>query len=113
MYFSTILSPFRLATLQDVDVIFEIVKAAYSVELGDSGLAFKNADRYISKKSVIEDLPFIWVLREFDTINSTRIVGCTKAVVNKNTQIVEIGPVAVRPDCQVWVIEYARYGLIN
>ena len=93
--------PFSLATLKDVDEIFEIVNAAYSVNIGDSGRAFKNANRYASTKSVIEDLPFIWVLRGNGNSVQGNIIGCTKAVVNKNTQIVKLGPVAVRPDYQV------------
>ena len=76
--------------------IYEVVKAAYIVELGDSGVAFKNTDRYTSTKSLIEDLPFFWVLR-----TNKKIEGCVKAKVDKDTQIVEIGPLAVRPECQV------------
>ena len=90
----------RLATLQDVDEIFEIVNSAYSVNIGNSGRAFKCANRYTSTKSVLEDLPFTWVLRAHKTPVNVNIIGCVKAVVNKNTEIVKIGPVAVRPDYQ-------------
>ena len=86
----------RLARGEDVQTIFDIVKAAYRVELGDSGVAFKNADRYTSIQSVIEDLSSIWVLR-----NGGEIVGCIKGVITYNTKMVEIGPVAVKPDMQV------------
>ena len=86
----------RLARGEDVQTIFDIVKAAYRVELGDSGVAFKNADRYTSIQSVIEDLSSIWVLRD-----GGEIVGCIKGVITYNTKMVEIGPVAVKPDMQV------------
>ena len=90
-----------MATPQDVDEIFEIVNSAYSVNIGDSGRAFKSANRYTSTISVMDDLPFIWVLRADGKPLQGNIIGCTKAVVNNNTQIVKIGPVAVRPDHQV------------
>ena len=86
----------RLADEKDIQTIYNIVKAAYTVEMGNSGVSFKNADRYISTKSVLKDLPFIWVLRE-----NEEMIGCIKGVVSHNGQIVEIGPVAVRPDKQV------------
>ena len=87
---------FRKATFEDVNEIYDVVNAAYSVNLGDTGLAYSNADRYTSTKLVIEDLPFFWVLR-----SNERIEGCINAKVDKDTQIVKIGPIAVRPDCQV------------
>ena len=85
-----------MADEKDIQTIYNIVKAAYTVEMGNSGVSFKNADRYISTKSVLKDLPFIWVLRE-----NEEMIGCIKGVVSHNGQIVEIGPVAVRPDKQV------------
>ena len=35
----------RAATTADAPAVFQMVNDAYSVELGDSGLAFKNTDR--------------------------------------------------------------------
>ena len=92
---------FRLAKDEDVQQIFEIVKAAYNIELGNSGVAFKNANRYIDTNSVIEDLPFIWVLRDKKNDWQGKIIGCIKGVVDEKRKIIEIGPVAVRPDYQV------------
>ena len=98
---------FRLAKEDDVKEIFEIVKSAYALEKGLTGFAFKNEDRYTSTKSVVKDLPFIWVLRlPPNDHSSTLIVGCVKAVIDERTQIVEIGPVAVRPEFQVILICY-------
>ena len=94
-----------MAKLEDAQEIYEVVKAAYDIERGNTGISFKNADRYISTKDVIEDLPFIWILKvpnkNIYQEGKTDIVGCVKAVVNKDTQIVELGPIAVLPDCQV------------
>ena len=86
----------RLAGEKDIQAIYNLVKAAYNIEMGDNGVSFKNSDRYISPQSVLKDLPFIWVLRE-----NEEMIGCIKGVVSHNGQIVEIGPVAVRPDKQV------------
>ena len=43
----------------------------------------------------------MWVLRADGNSVQGNIIGCAKAVVNKNTQIVKLGPVAVRPNFQV------------
>ena len=75
------------------------------MELGNTGVSFKNADRYTSKSGVIDDLPHIWVL--YDDITGKQpsskrcMIGCVKAVVNDENKIVEIGPVAVRREYQV------------
>ena len=100
---------FRLAKEDDVKEIFEIVKSAYALEKGLTGFGFKNEDRYTSTKSVVKDLPFIWVLRlppndHSGPVSINQIVGCVKAVINERTQIVEIGPVAVKPEFQVVLI---------
>ena len=108
---------FRLAKEDDVKEIFEIVKSAYALEKGNTGYGFKNEDRYTSTKSVVKDLPFIWVLRLPPNdlsapVSSKLIVGCVKAVIDERTQIVEIGPVAVRPEFQVVLICY-EFRLFN
>ena len=95
---------FRLATVQDIDEVFEVVNAAYTVELGNSGVSFKTSDRYGSSNSVIADLPSIWVLREKGNVERGIMIGCTKAAVNTHTQIVEIGPVAIRREYQVLMV---------
>ena len=46
-------------------------------------------------------MPFIWVLRENKNHPQGKIIGCIKGVVDEKRKIVEIGPVAVRPDYQV------------
>ena len=105
--FTTFYPFFRLARGKDVQAIFDIVKAAYSVELGDSGVAFKNADRYTNLKSVSEDLPFIWVLRD-----GGDVVGCVKGVKSYNGKVVEIGPVAVKPDLQVSLLTASIFSFL-
>ena len=110
---------FRLAKEDDVKEIFEIVKSAYALEKGNTGFGFKNEDRYTSITSVVKDLPFIWALRlppndHSGPVSSNQIVGCVKAVINERTQIVEIGPVAVRPEFQVILIcYYFGYSIIQ
>jgi hypothetical protein len=37
-----------VASAKDVDMVFSMVNAAYKVEDGDSGVAFKKTDRFLS-----------------------------------------------------------------
>jgi len=76
-----------------------LVNAAYEVETGSEGVAFKNITRYNDVFEPIEDeLPFFHVLR---LENSPKIVGVVKAKMIDDFKIVEIGPVAIRPEFQV------------
>ena len=81
------------------------MNSAYSVNIGDSGISFKSANRYDSIKSVMQDLPFLWVLREDEKSQKGEIIGCTRAIVNEITQVVKIGPVAVKPSHQVGMLK--------
>ncbi len=47
---------FRLAREEDAQQLFEIVNEAYSVEVGTTGLAFKDTNRYLSVDYVISDI---------------------------------------------------------
>ena len=86
------------------------MQAAYKIEIGGDGLAFKCADRYTTRASVLKDLPDLWVLRpEVSTGKNSRakpIVACAKAVIDTTNRMVEIGPLAVKPDCQVNKLQY-------
>lgn len=44
------------ATNEDADDIFKVVLEAYIIELGDSGIAFKTKNRYLSVDQVKEDI---------------------------------------------------------
>ena len=107
-------SLFRPAKPTDVEDIFLLIQAAYKIEIGSTGLAFKSADRYTTRSAVIKDLPDLWVLRcsapssnntsadkqQVGTTSRT-IVGCAKASIDATNQIVDIGPLAVKPEHQV------------
>ena len=47
---------FRLAREEDAQQLFEIVNEAYSVEVGNTGLAFKDTNRYLSVDQVLGDI---------------------------------------------------------
>ena len=76
----------------------EIVNEAYTVETGNSGVAFKNALRYRTVEEVEENLDYFYVLK-LET--KSEIIGVVKAkFIDKNT--VDIGPFAVNPTFQVF-----------
>ena len=93
---------YRKAGATDEDEIFELVNAAYSVKIGNTGRAFKTANRYTSKTQdkYLREIPFMWVLKEKDFAGKDIIVGCVGAKATGDT--VTIGPLAVRPSYQVW-----------
>ncbi len=58
----------RKARESDAKAVFSIVNAAYSVELGNTGLAFKSVDRYRNLGEVRRDLHEIYVARENECV---------------------------------------------
>ena len=99
--FDTLQYDYRKANATDDDEIFEVVNAAYSVKIGNTGRAFKTANRYTSKTQdkYLREIPYMWVLKEKDFAGKDIIVGCVGAKVTRDT--VTIGPLAVRPSYQV------------
>ena len=99
--FDTLQYDYRKANATDDDEIFEVVNAAYSVKIGNTGRAFKTANRYTSKTQdkYLREIPHMWVLKEKDSTGKDMIVGCVGAEVTRDT--VTIGPLAVRPSYQV------------
>ena len=92
-----------------MEEIFKLVQEAYKIEIGTSGPAFKCADQYTTRLSVLNDLPDMWIIRSGNTSNTTNIKGrsivaCGKGTIDDLDQIVYIGPLAVKPDYQVWQI---------
>ena len=93
---------YRPANSTDVEEIFQLITAAYKIEIGDSGVAFKNANRYTTRTAVLKDLPDMWVMRSTDkNAKGREIVACAKGTMSDSNQIIEIGPLAVKPDHQV------------
>ena len=89
-----------------------MITAAYKIEIGDSGVAFKNANRYTTRTAVLKDLPDMWVMRSTDKNGKGRqIVACAKGTLSDSNQIIEIGPLAVNPDHQVTfsVFNFMKY----
>ena len=74
----------------------DLVNDAYDVELGDTGIAFKNARRFRNLGEAQKLLDSFYVLRV-----DGEMVGAIKARLIENSSIVEIGPVAVLPKHQV------------
>jgi len=70
----------RRARAKDAEAIFTVVNEAYAVEKGDSGIAFKDADRYPSIEGVQRDIRtkagfFVYEL-------GGRVVGCIVSTIN-------------------------------
>lgn len=65
--------------------MFELVNAAYAVESGDTGVAFKNTTRFISLEEAAETLPNLEVACRGDAAGE--IVGCAC------TEVVDAGSV--------------------
>ena len=55
-------------------------------------------------------MPFIWVLRANTKDTQNKIIGCIKGVVDEKREIVEMGPIAVTPDYQVYRIRHLQEG---
>ena len=53
----------------------------------------------------MKDLPDMWVIRSNPFVNKSvvgkQILACSKATIDNNNKVVEIGPIAVKPDYQV------------
>ena len=92
---------YRKAGATEEEEIFELVNAAYSVKIGNTGRAFKTANRYTSKTQdkYLREIPFMWVLKEKDFGGNEIMVGCVGAKIDRET--VTIGPLAVRPNYQI------------
>ena len=52
------------ANKRDIDQIYNLVNAAYNVEKGDSGLGFKNCDKFTLKDHCRKKLDDMLVLRD-------------------------------------------------
>ena len=97
----------RRAIATESQAIFELVNAAYAVELGDKGLAFKKENRYLQESEVSADIRkaeqdparsafFCHVLAGQQTL-----AGVIRLVVRDDDRTaVDFGPFAVNPSCQ-------------
>ncbi len=98
----------RKATLSDAPTIFNLVNAAYGVETGYTGLAFKRAPRYPTLDETETDVVDFWVMEAGDVGQDRRhglaggLAGCVRVVVKDGVAC--IGPVAVWPQLQVGLI---------
>ena len=77
--------------------IMEIINEAYTVETGDSGVAFKNELRYPNINELEQNLDDFYVMK-LDM--KDEIIGLVKAMkIDQDT--IDIGPFAVNPRFQV------------
>ena len=93
----------RRADINDYQEIFRVVNDAYSIEKGDTGLAFKCDDRYICLNQAMQDLQdkdiyFYGELGETDK----KCCGCIAAKINNVQKLKKcnLGPFAVDPAYQ-------------
>ena len=76
----------------------DLVNSAYAVETGNTGVAFKNANRY-TRISLVEDaLDYLYVLK---LDSKPEIIGVIKAQIIDDGNIVDLGPIAIKPKYQV------------
>ena len=92
-------SRIRKAKTSELQELFDLINAAYKVEIGTSGLSFKSADRYRNLEELAKDLQWMSVLEIEET---GKLVGAVKAQIVENT--VDIGPLAVDPNHQVNIV---------
>eukprot|EP00658_Telonema_sp_P-2_P032912 TRINITY_DN24263_c0_g1_i6.p1 TRINITY_DN24263_c0_g1~~TRINITY_DN24263_c0_g1_i6.p1 ORF type:complete len:246 (+),score=68.26 TRINITY_DN24263_c0_g1_i6:29-766(+) len=93
----------RRACAEEADRIFAMVNDAYAVEKGDSGLAFKTADRYIEVGEVVRDVEEAEFLVAVDTESPEEILGCINVSFTTEPDgavVGHYGPFAVSPHAQ-------------
>ena len=82
----------RAATDADAEAIFTVVCDAYKIELGDTGVAFKSANRFLTVDDARELLPDMDVLcRVGDDGALGDVVGCACVQVVDAGTVEEIG----------------------
>ena len=87
----------RKAEIRDLVRIMEISNRAYDIESGSTGIAFKSTRRYLNLEEIRKDLRYFYVL----LLNDTKIIGAVKTKVDIDSNVVEIGSLAVDPHYQV------------
>ena len=81
------------AEIGDMESLTDVVNAAYKLELGDTGIAFKNADRFTSVQDALDMKDDLYVAKI-----GTDIVGAIGITMGTDSAI--LGPVAVSPHVQ-------------
>ena len=77
--------------------MMEIINEAYTVETGNSGVAFKNELRYPNIDELKQNLEYFYV-KKLET--KDEIIGLVK-VMKIDQDTIDIGPFAVNPSFQV------------
>ena len=91
----------RTANSDDAESIFELVNAAYAIEMGESGISFKKENRYSTKDQALSDILCEKGVYFCLTRNGT-ICGCVRVYerVYNEELCIDIGPFAVDPAFQ-------------
>ena len=90
----------------EIESVMEIVNDAYKVELGNSGLSFKSADRFVTVEDALQCNKNLWVAKM-----KNEIVGVIGISVEDG--IADLGPIAVSPAMKgqgvgSWMLRYAE-----
>eukprot|EP00039_Didymoeca_costata_P026021 m.14733 g.14733 ORF g.14733 m.14733 type:complete len:175 (-) comp5193_c0_seq1:1515-2039(-) len=92
---------YREATQDDAAELFSLVNAAYAIEKGNTGLAFKNCDRYLTIEEVIADISAQNTIYLVAQKEEEGIVGCACIhLPTKGEKKAGLGPIAVKPNAQ-------------
>lgn len=88
----------RPAREEEAERLFELVNEAYSIEKGDTGLAFKNTDRYITPEETVRDIrDGIFLVATTDEDPDAPLLGCVNGSFSNEEQgiVGHYGPFAV------------------
>jgi hypothetical protein len=66
----------RQALISDSNVILTIVNEGYSIEKGNTGIAFKKTDRYSNINQVINDIKLKDAYLVLENEENKAIIGC-------------------------------------
>ena len=58
------------AQRKDCDQIFELINAAFKIEIGKTGIAYRKCDKYRLKDSARKHLEDMWVVKESRRVRS-------------------------------------------
>ena len=87
----------------------EVINEAYRLELGDTGLSFKNRLRFRNMGEVEAYLDYFYILREK---SNGPIVGAIGAKLVNDFKMVSIGPLGVHPEFQVNIVGKENFNSI-
>lgn len=88
----------RVGVREEIPALFELINAAYMVELGEEGVAFKSKTRYESPDELLPSIDAGQCLVASDAGGA--ILGCIVYTIDTDKSECHFGPFAVAPAAQ-------------